>query len=63
VPFYGHQSVDTGDGPGAGCGFAVHIAFALLLTFQNFMARGEQRYAVAGKSDVSWSSRNMFVLG
>jgi succinate dehydrogenase / fumarate reductase cytochrome b subunit len=49
--------------PVLAAGFAVHIAFALLLTFQNFMARGEQRYAVAGKSDVSWSSRNMFVLG
>lgn len=44
-------------------GFAVHLFFALWLTYQNFLARGEQRYAVPGKSDISWAGQNMFILG
>lgn len=44
-------------------GFMVHILFALGLTYQNYLARGEQRYAVSSKSDISWAGQNMFVLG
>ncbi|MCL2561020.1 MAG: succinate dehydrogenase cytochrome b subunit [Rikenellaceae bacterium] len=57
-------------------GVAVHILFASVLTFQNWRAtrgavslqqvreKGLRRYAVERRRDgVSWSSRNMFVLG
>jgi len=45
-------------------GFALHILFALWLTWQNLRARGRDRYAVsASLPDVSWASKNMFVLG
>lgn len=42
----------------------VHILYALVLTVQNYRARGTQRYAVsANQKDVSWASKNMLVLG
>lgn len=46
-------------------GVLVHFVYALILTFQNWKARGGvKRYAVTKKEDgVSWSSKNMFVLG
>lgn len=46
-------------------GVLVHFLYALILTFQNWKARGGvKRYAVTKKEDsVSWSSKNMFVLG
>lgn len=46
-------------------GVAVHFIYALILTFQNWKARGGvKRYAVTKKEEgVSWSSKNMFVLG
>ena len=46
-------------------GVFVHFIYALILTFQNWKARGGiKRYAVTKKEDsVNWSSKNMFVLG
>ena len=45
-------------------GFAIHIIFAFILTFQNRKARGNNRYEVTAKpKDVEWASQNMFVLG
>lgn len=46
-------------------GVVVHFVYALVLTFQNWKARGGvKRYAVTKKEEsVSWSSKNMFVLG
>ena len=45
-------------------GFALHIIFAFILTFQNRKARGNNRYAVTTKpKDVEWASQNMLVLG
>lgn len=45
-------------------GFAIHIIFAFILTFQNRKARGNNRYAVnARPKNVEWASQNMFVLG
>lgn len=47
-----------------GLGFIVHIFYAFILTFQNFKARGNDRYAVTSKQKgVSWASQNMLVLG
>ena len=44
--------------------FIIHIIYALWLTVQNRKARGNDRYAVAGKAPgVEWSSKNMLVLG
>jgi succinate dehydrogenase / fumarate reductase cytochrome b subunit len=44
--------------------FILHIVYSLILTIQNRRARGSERYAVsAGSPKVSWSSRNMGVLG
>lgn len=43
---------------------AVHFAYALILTFQNRKARGNDRYAVNVRPEnVAWASQNMFVLG
>ena len=43
---------------------AVHILYALLLTFQNRKARGNDAYAVnARPKEVAWASQNMLVLG
>lgn len=45
-------------------GFVVHIIYALILTLQNYKARGKDRYAVSKKQEgVEWSSKNMFILG
>ena len=43
--------------------FAVHIWYAIVLTLQNKKARGSDMYASANKTQTSWSSKNMFVLG
>ena len=45
-------------------GVLVHFAYALILTLNNYRARGNQRYAVTAKEPgVSWASKNMLVLG
>ena len=45
-------------------GFIVHIAYALILSYGNYKARGAERYAVANKTKAgSWASKNMLVLG
>ena len=45
-------------------GVVVHILYGVWLTFQNMRARGRERYAVSKiPGGVSWSSRNMLVLG
>lgn len=45
-------------------GFAIHIIFAFILTFQNRKARGNNRYEVTAKpKNVEWASQNMLVLG
>ncbi|MBR5351591.1 MAG: succinate dehydrogenase cytochrome b subunit [Prevotella sp.] len=42
----------------------VHIVFAFWLTMQNRKARGTERYDVTERrSEVSWASQNMLVLG
>ena len=44
--------------------FIIHIVYAIWLTLQNYKARGNDRYAIAGKAPgVEWSSKNMLVLG
>lgn len=44
--------------------FIIHIIYAVWLTVQNYHARGNDRYAVAGRPPhVEWSSKNMLVLG
>ena len=43
---------------------ALHFMFALLLTIQNLLARGRDRYAVTARQEgVSWASKNMLILG
>ncbi|PKP43075.1 MAG: succinate dehydrogenase/fumarate reductase cytochrome b subunit [Bacteroidetes bacterium HGW-Bacteroidetes-10] len=45
-------------------GFAVHIAYALILNRMNMKARGTQRYEVTHKGEAdSWASKNMLILG
>ncbi len=45
-------------------GVLVHITYALILTKNNYAARGSQRYAITTtEKGVSWSSKNMLVLG
>lgn len=45
-------------------GFAIHIIFAFILTFQNRKARGNNRYEVTSRpKSVEWASQNMLVLG
>ena len=45
-------------------GFVVHILYALFLSYQNMRARGSERYAVtSNQKGISWSSRNMLILG
>jgi len=45
-------------------GFVIHILYALLLSYQNMRARGSERYAeTSSQKGVSWSSRNMLLLG
>lgn len=42
----------------------IHIGYALLLTVENYRARGKQRYAVTvNEPGVQWASKNMLVLG
>ena len=42
----------------------LHFLFAIILTVENYIARGSERYAVSARpAGVEWSSRNMFVLG
>lgn len=41
-----------------------HIVYAFLLTMQNRLARGAERYAVTARpAKVEWASQNMLVLG
>ncbi|MFA6717945.1 MAG: succinate dehydrogenase/fumarate reductase cytochrome b subunit [Prevotella sp.] len=41
-----------------------HIVYGFILTMQNRRARGSQRYEVTSRrSEVSWASQNMLVLG
>ena len=52
----------------ATCGLAalalIHIFYAFWLTMQNRKARGPERYhETARRSEVSWASQNMLVLG
>ena len=45
-------------------GFAIHIIYAFILTFQNRKARGNNRYDVTSRpKSVEWASQNMLVLG
>lgn len=45
-------------------GVVLHFVYALILTLNNYRARGEQRYAVtAQEPGVEWASKNMLVLG
>ena len=45
-------------------GFIVHMIYASILTLQNQTARGSSKYAVSQpQKNVSWASKNMFVLG
>ncbi|MBE6196489.1 MAG: succinate dehydrogenase cytochrome b subunit [Rikenellaceae bacterium] len=42
----------------------IHIVYALILTMENYRARGKQRYAVTvNEPGVQWASKNMLVLG
>lgn len=42
----------------------VHILYAFFITWQNYRARGNKRYAISTRQeDVEWSSKNMLVLG
>ena len=50
--------------PVLAAGFLVHIAYALILSYGNYKARGAERYAVANKTKTgSWAAKNMLVLG
>lgn len=43
---------------------ALHFLYALILTLNNYRARGKQRYAVTvQEKGVAWASKNMLVLG
>lgn len=42
----------------------VHISYALWLSWQNYVARGKDRYAVSEKAPgVHWAAQNMLILG
>lgn len=42
----------------------IHFVYAIILTINNYRARGNQRYAVTvQEKGVAWSSKNMLVLG
>ena len=41
----------------------IHFLYAFWLSWQNFRARGMQRYAAKKSPGVSWASRNMLVIG
>ena len=41
-----------------------HLIYAFILSLENYMARGRQRYAVNERPDgVSWASKNMLAIG
>ena len=41
-----------------------HLIYAFILSFENFKARGRQRYAVNKRPEgVSWASKNMLAIG
>ena len=41
-----------------------HLIYAFILSLENYMARGRQRYAVNERQDgVSWASKNMLAIG
>ena len=41
-----------------------HLIYAFILSYQNFRARGRQRYAVNERPEgVSWASKNMLAIG
>jgi len=42
--------------------FVIHLVMAFVLSLQNYMARGRQRYKVPNKV-ASWDVRNMLVIG
>ena len=45
-------------------GFIIHIIYAIYLSWTNYKARGNNRYAVANKSQAdNWAAKNMLVLG
>jgi succinate dehydrogenase / fumarate reductase cytochrome b subunit len=45
-------------------GVVVHFAYALWLTYNNYQARGKQRYEVTvTEKGVDWASKNMLALG
>lgn len=45
-------------------GVGIHFLYALILTWNNYKARGSQRYEVTVKEKgVQWASKNMLVLG
>ena len=45
-------------------GVLIHFIYALVLTVNNYRARGNQRYAVTVKEKgVQWASKNMLLLG
>lgn len=45
-------------------GFLIHILMSMVITLNNRKARGSERYAtVTRPAQVSWASKNMFVLG
>lgn len=45
-------------------GVVVHFAYAIILTLNNYAARGNIRYEVTVKEKgVSWASKNMLILG
>ncbi|MCD8186206.1 MAG: succinate dehydrogenase/fumarate reductase cytochrome b subunit [Rikenellaceae bacterium] len=48
---------------GLGALVGIHFIYAFWLSWQNFRARGMQRYAQKKSPGVSWASRNMLVLG
>ena len=42
----------------------LHFVYAFVLSYQNWRARGKQRYAVVGRqNDVSWAAQNMLGIG
>lgn len=42
----------------------VHFSYAIILTIQNRLARGNDRYAIEARQEgVEWESKNMLVLG
>lgn len=50
--------------PMLGIGFAVHIIYSLIVSFQNMRARGSQKYQSGNKTEgVEWASKNMLILG